>query len=179
MAAHVEPALPLHIRRAIAADAADIAEFGARVFAETFAADNTPDDLAAYLASAFGEHVQRAEIDNAQNVYLLATIAGVVCAIALVELGATDPAVTGPAPVRIERFYVDFAHHGRGVAPALMDACVETARSLGGHTLWLGVWEKNRRAIRFYEKHGFHDVGTQIFMMGSDTQTDRVMARDV
>jgi ribosomal protein S18 acetylase RimI-like enzyme len=167
------------IRRATVADAAAIAEFGARVFAHTFAPDNTPQDLAAYLATAFGEAIQRREIEHSQNEYLLVEIAGVLSAIALVEHGATDAAVTGEAPVRIERFYVDHDFHGRGIAPQLMDACLDTARAMGGKTLWLGVWEQNARAIRFYEKHGFRDVGTQVFMMGSDAQTDRVLARSV
>jgi diamine N-acetyltransferase len=179
MSVHAVPVPPPHVRRATVADAAVVAAFGARVFARTFAPDNTPDDLAAYLASAFGEAIQRREIENPHNVYLLLEIASVLGAIALMEYGATDPTVHGDAPVRIERFYVDHDFHGRGVAQHLMDACIDTARALGGKTLWLGVWEKNTRAIRFYEKHGFHDVGSQVFMLGTDAQTDRVMARDV
>ena len=75
------------------------------------------------------------------------------------------------------RFYVDKAHHGRGIAQTLMQEAVATARKLGATTVWLGVWERNLRAIAFYVKCGFQDVGSQPFLVGSDLQTDRVMAR--
>ena len=67
----------------------------------------------------------------------------------------------------------------RLVAPALMTACIDTARARGGATMWLGVWERNARAIRFYQKHGFTDIGAQEFRLGADLQTDRVMSRSV
>jgi ribosomal protein S18 acetylase RimI-like enzyme len=79
--------------------------------------------------------------------------------------------------VEIRRFYVDRPFHGRGIAQALMRAVEETARTLGGRTLWLGVWERNPRAIAFYSKCGFVDVGQHDFILGTEEQTDRVMAR--
>jgi ribosomal protein S18 acetylase RimI-like enzyme len=79
--------------------------------------------------------------------------------------------------VEIVRFYVDRAWRGTGLAAALMDAAAEEARGRGARSLWLGVWERNPRAIRFYEKCGFRDVGSQDFVLGSDVQRDRVMAR--
>ena len=93
--------------------------------------------------------------------------------------GATDAAVTGDSPVEVERFYVAYDFHGHGLAAHLMEACIETAVGRGGRTLWLGVWEKNARAIRFYEKRGFADVGSHPFVLGTDVQTDRVMQRAI
>jgi ribosomal protein S18 acetylase RimI-like enzyme len=58
-----------------------------------------------------------------------------------------------------------------------MDACADDARKRGGRTLWLGVWDQNPRAIRFYTKWGYEDVGGQTFMLGDDPQQDRVLAR--
>ena len=66
---------------------------------------------------------------------------------------------------------------GQGVAQTLMAAAVETARSGGARTLWLGVWERNERAIAFYRKSGFEDAGTQTFVLGTDHQRDFVLAR--
>src|SRR5436305_271799 len=85
------------------------------------------------------------------------------------------PAKALPAPVELARFYVAHAWHGRGIAQALMDAVKNAAEVLGGKTLWLGVWERNARAIAFYEKCGFRTVGSHPFLVGSDLQTDLVM----
>jgi ribosomal protein S18 acetylase RimI-like enzyme len=79
--------------------------------------------------------------------------------------------------VELRRFYVDRSYQGRGVAQVLMRAAEDAARQLGGRTFWLGVWERNLRAIAFYAKCGFVDTGTQVFVLGSDVQTDRVMAK--
>jgi ribosomal protein S18 acetylase RimI-like enzyme len=87
--------------------------------------------------------------------------------------------VSGPSPVELWRFYVDLPYQGRGVAQRLMRAVHLAAQALGGQTIWLSVWEHNPRAIAFYKKCGFADVGSKDFWLGSDRQTDRVMAAQV
>ncbi len=78
--------------------------------------------------------------------------------------------------VELVRFYVDRDYHGRGIASRMMDVVRDAAIALGAEVLWLGVWEHNPRAIAFYKKCGFTDVGTQDFWMGPERQHDRVMA---
>lgn len=163
------------IRRAVPSDAASLAVLGARTFSETFAAHNTAEDLAAYLAETYGEAQQRREIEDPKGITLLGEEEGAPIAFAQIRLGETPACVDGRRPVELARFYVDRGFHGRGIAQQLMDAVRNAARNLGGETLWLGVWEHNPRAIRFYEKCGFEDVGSHDFFVGSDLQTDRVM----
>lgn len=153
-----------------------MAAFGARVFSETFARDNTPDDLAAFLDTYYTPERLRLEIESG-TITLLASIGETLVAFAQLIRGATDPCVTGEEPIQLARFYVDHSHHGKGVARSLMEVVFDTARETGARTIWLGVWERNPRAIRFYEKYGFADVGAQPFLLGNDLQTDRVMAR--
>jgi len=85
--------------------------------------------------------------------------------------------VRGPAPLELKRLYVARAWHGHGVAQALMDAALTAARAHGAQTLWLGVWERNARAAAFYRKYGFTRVGEHTFVLGTDPQTDWVLAR--
>ena len=73
------------------------------------------------------------------------------------------------------RIYCETAWQGCGVGSKLMQATHDQARAQGAETLWLGVWERNPRAIAFYERWGFRDVGSHIFVVGSDPQTDRIM----
>jgi diamine N-acetyltransferase len=160
----------IEIRRATTSDAAALAELAARTFADTFAAKNRPEDIEAYLVKTYGEALQRREIEDPSVVTLLVEDGGMLVAFA--QLRRSD---SEHGQVELARFYVHREHHGRGIAQRLMDASVDAARELGGATLWLGVWEHNPRAIRFYEKCGFRDVGSQPFLVGSDLQTDRVM----
>jgi ribosomal protein S18 acetylase RimI-like enzyme len=158
------------VRRAAPSDAAALAELGARTFADAFAAQNRPEDLEAYLANTYGEVQQRREIEDPEIVTLLVHDSELLIGFAQLR---GSPSEHGD--VELARFYVHREHHGRGVAQTLMNAVLEATRDLGGETLWLGVWEHNPRAIRFYEKCGFRDVGSHPFFVGSDLQTDRVM----
>ena len=171
----------LRIRRATSADAQLIATLGAETFVASFGAKNTPENLAKHLAKAYGAEIQRRELADPGVTYLIAEVhdgtavrtAGYAC----VREGSPPPCVAGEAPIEVLRFYVVQDFHGTGIAQALMDACADDARKRGGRTLWLGVWDQNPRAIRFYTKWGFADVGGQTFMLGDDPQQDRVLAR--
>jgi ribosomal protein S18 acetylase RimI-like enzyme len=164
----------LMIHPARESDAAALAEFAARTFAETFGPDNRPDDMAMFLASTFTVEHQAREIADPAWVTLLVEIEGTLAGYAQVRRSQPPQFVTGPSPIELYRFYVDTAWQGRGVAQRLMAEVRATAAELGGRTLWLGVWEHNPRAQAFYAKCGFRDVGSHEFVLGTDTQTDRI-----
>ena len=168
------------IRRGRAEDAAPLARFGARVFHESFAADNDPADMMAYMAAAYSPEQQGRELADPENTYLVAESEGAIIGYVLIRRGDELPeCVTIRPSAEIARFYVDKAWHGEGIARRLMAAAMDDMRARGAHGVWLGVWEHNVRAVRFYEKHGFRDIGSHVFVLGSDVQTDRVMFRDV
>ena len=161
------------IRRGDAHDASALAQFGARSFEEAFGADNRPEDIAAYLTQTYGASQQGRELEDPDIVTLIVEDKGAMIGFAQIRRGAD------PDAVEIARFYVDSAWHGRGIAQALMDAVDDAAAKLEAGRIWLGVWERNLRAIAFYAKCGFEDIGSHPFLVGSDLQTDRVMSRPV
>jgi len=169
----------LAIRRATTADAGVLSEFAAHVFYETFAPDNDPIDVNAYLGEAFTPEQQAEEIADPRRICLIAEVGGVMVGYALLRIDVPEPETPGDQSVELQRFYVDHAWHGRGVASPFLAACARAARSRGGTTIRLGVWERNARAIRFYAKHGFTDIGSQGFRLGYDLQTDRIMSRSL
>ena len=155
------------IRRATLDDAARLAELSARTFHDTFAAHNRAEDMDKYMSTAYGGAKQREEIADPDRITLLVEEGEALIAYAQLRMALPQ--------IEIGRFYVDGAWHGRGVAQSLMDAVLDVARDHGATRVWLGVWERNARAIAFYEKCGFRDCGSQPFLLGSDLQTDRVM----
>jgi len=171
----IEPSL----RRGTPADAAALAAFAARTFAETFGPENRAADMEEHLRNAYGESLQRQELSDPAYVTLLMQAGGQLVAYAQLRRCDAPPCVTGEAPLEVRRFYVDTPWHGRGLAQRLMRAVHDTALTLGGRTLWLSVWERNARAIAFYSKCGYVDVGMTDFYVGSDRQTDRVLAMPV
>jgi GNAT superfamily N-acetyltransferase len=166
------------VRRAGPADAVPLAQFAERTFRDTFAADNRPSDMDTYCLQAFSAATQTAEIgDPSIDTLLVTNPQGPLIGYAQLRAGPTPLAITAPNPIELSRFYVERTRHGSGIATHLMEVVIDTARTRGAATLWLGVWERNARALAFYRKVGFVDVGAHEFRLGTDVQTDRLMTR--
>lgn len=165
------------IRRGTLDDAALLSELGARTFSDTFAVDNTPEDLAAYLAANFNVAQQTAELEDPGSTFLIAEVDGRAAGYAKLHDGEADQSVAGANPVELVRLYVSREWLGRGIGEQLMRACINAAQQAGHEILWLGVWEHNARAQAFYRKWNFRTVGEHMFQLGSDVQRDLVMER--
>ena len=173
------PAHTIALRRASPADAAPLATFAALAFADTFGAQNRPEDMAAYMAEAFGESVQRAELMDPQCTVFLAERDGDIVGYATLRDGPPPSCVHDTSTIEIARLYAARPWIGAGIGALLMQRCLVEAASRGRRTIWLGVWERNVRAIGFYQRWHFAIVGSQPFQLGIDRQNDRVMARRV
>ena len=157
-------------------DAAELAEFAARTFADAFAEDNDPADLAAHLANTYGVEQQSAELADPGVKTILARSGDGLVGYAQVRRNDEPPeCVTHADTVELHRFYLDLRMQGSGLATLLMREVEAAAREFGARHLWLGVWELNPRGIAFYRKVGFEDAGSKIYMVGPDPQTDRVL----
>jgi diamine N-acetyltransferase len=169
--------LEISVRRASPDDAILLSRLGARLFEATFGAMNTVEDMREYLATAFAIDAVREVLADPNRTAWIAEDAGYAAiGYTVLRRGARASGVSGEKPVEIQRIYADQAWHGRGVGAALMRACIDQGRAWHGDELWLAVWEKNPRAIAFYEKKGFRVVGRQSFHLGRDVQQDLVMA---
>ncbi len=162
-------------RHGIAEDAATISAFAERVFSDWYLPDNHPDDIDLHVATTYAPALQAAELADPAMTYLLAHVDGQLAAYALLRRNEPHRLVTARAPCAVVRFYVDRPWHGRGVAVALMQQAVATARASGAGALWLTAWERNPRAQAFYAKMGFQDVGTDTFVLGRAPQVDRLL----
>jgi ribosomal protein S18 acetylase RimI-like enzyme len=158
-------------RRAEERDAKALAELAERTFRETFTAQNEPENIDAYVSRVYGEAQQRAEILNPKITTIVVEGASVMSAFVQI-LHQADA-------LEISRLYVDRPLHGQGVAQELIRLTIELARERGLPRVWLGVWEHNPRAIRFYEKCGFRKTGSHPFLLGNDLQTDLEMTLEV
>jgi ribosomal protein S18 acetylase RimI-like enzyme len=170
---------PLYIRRARIEDASLLAELGAQTFAETFTENNTPEDMAAYLAVSFSLEKLTAELTDPLSLFFIAEVGGNAAGYAKIRAGEASQGVEGPKPIELVRLYVSRKWLGRGVGQALMQRCMNEAREMGFQTIWLGVWEHNSRALVFYRKWNFREVGEHIFQLGSDPQRDILMQRAI
>jgi ribosomal protein S18 acetylase RimI-like enzyme len=166
----------ISIRRGVVADAPALADFAGRTFAEAFGDVTAPADMTAHLESTYTPALQAAELADPDVITLLTLRGDSIVAYAQVRRnGKVPPCIGRSDTVEVQRFYADRSVRGGGVAQQLMQHALDAAVELGGRHAWLGVWQENERAVAFYRKAGFVPVGTTVYVVGSDHQTDHVM----
>lgn len=169
------------IRQAVVEDAEMLRDLAYTTFWDAFHDHprNAPHDLADYMQKAFSSEQITAELSDPDSIFLVAEIEGYTAGYARLITGSIEDGITAEKPVELNRLYSHQKFLGKGVGQRLMDACFERTRTDGFDVMWLGVWEFNPRAQRFYEKNGFHQVGKHTFLLGSDPQTDLLMQREL
>jgi diamine N-acetyltransferase len=165
----------MNIRYATTRDAKLLSELGAKTFSDTFAKDNTSKNMNSYLKKSFSPEIQAQELSDPDMVFLIAESDGIPIGYATLIKNSRHELISGAYPLEVRRIYALQEYIGMGVGRELMNASINEAGYLACDCIWLGVWEKNQRAIDFYRKWGFYEVGTQTFLLGNDAQTDLVM----
>ena len=169
------------IRQAVPEDAKLLTDLAYTTFWDAFAhhPKNAPDDLNHYMRQAFNQEQITAELADAKNIFLIAEIGDEAAGYSKIIIDNIEPGITAERPVELSRLYSHQKHLGQGVGQRLMEACFKRARAEDRDVMWLGVWEYNPRAQRFYEKNGFRVVGSHVFLLGKDPQTDLLMQREL
>ena len=165
----------MNIRHATTHDAALLSKMGAKTFYDTFAKDNTPENMELHLKNSFSPEIQLNELTQADNIFLIAEEENTAIGYVQLILNSKEELLKGKTPLEVRRIYASREYIGKGVGKELMKASLAEAKERGCDCIWLGVWEKNPRAIDFYKKWGFVEVGTHVFTVGDDPQTDFIM----
>ena len=168
----------LNVRKATLDDAESFARIAEETFRSTFSAANSVEDMNLHCRRNFGKELQQREISDQNMVTLLCEDQKLLVGFAQL-CWQENPSCLSEAslPGEIRRLYVIEDFHGRGVAQILMDASIDKFAKRGSDLAWLGVWESNPRAIAFYRKYNFAEVGEHEFYLGDDPQRDVIMSR--
>ena len=163
------------IRRAETGDARLIATLATVTFFEAYFEQDDPPDLADYIAASFSVDVVAEELADPETFYFLVHRGRPAVGYAKLRDKEPHASVTSRDAIELQRIYAVERVWGSGVGEQLLRYCIEFAKDLGKSVLWLGVWEENPRAIRFYEKHGFKRVGTLEFPYADSVGINAVM----
>ena len=169
--------MEIHIRRATPEDAELIAEISRSTFYDAFAKDNTKENMDDFMNNVFTKEALMKEVLNNEGIFILAFNYAQAGGYARMREQNAEHIMEGENAIEIARIYSTQAAIGKGVGPALMKACLDIAIHMKKSIIWLGVWEKNPRAIAFYQKWGFEKFGEHIFPIGTDPQTDWLMKK--
>lgn len=169
----------LSIRYATPDDAKLIADISHQTFYDTFAADNRQEDMDKFLLQQFTKGRLMMEVGARENIFLLAYFNNEVAGYVKLRDAKRPAALYNKATLEIARLYALKEMIGRGVGKLLMQTCIDIAKEKNKDVLWLGVWEKNQRAINFYTKWGFEKFDECDFLLGDDVQRDWLMQKTI
>ena len=167
------------LRKCTLEDFDTLRELSIRTYYETFAHLNTPEDMQAYLDEAFEVSKLRGELNNPNSDFFLLFFDDTLAGYLKLNEAPSQTDINDMSSLEIERIYVASEFQGEGLGRYLMEQAIAIANERNKKFAWLGVWEKNEKAIRFYKKNGFYEIGTHTFVMGEDVQTDYVMRKDL
>lgn len=163
------------IRKITDADVIELQRIGKQTFTETFESVNSEENMREYLSVGFAKEKLLIELNNQNSEFYFAEVNGKIIGYLKINMGSTQTEIKDEQALEIERIYVLKEYQGKQIGQMLYNKAIELARAMQLKYVWLGVWEENLRAIRFYEKNGFKTFDKHLFRLGSDEQTDIMM----
>ncbi len=167
----------IQIVEVVLADLPRLQELSKRTFYDSFAALNTAENMKFHMDNHFTLEKLSAEILNRDSKFFFAIHGRTPVGYLKINKGIAQTVLPNDHAVEIERIYVDQLSKGKGIGKTFISKAEESANASGAKYLWLGVWEHNEPAIRFYEKNGFVKFSNHIFKLGDDDQTDLLMKK--
>lgn len=167
------------IRHATETDAPAAAELASHVFTETYGAALTQSALNRYLSAELSQSALIGEINSPDQRVLLAFRNERLAGISLLTRNRAPACVPIRPAIELSRFYVDRQQRGTGLAQELLIHTRHAAWEVGAAVVWLCAWERNARALAFYRKHGFLEVGIKTIRVAPVTFYDVVLASEL
>lgn len=171
--------MSVHIQKCMKGDLLALQKISYATFDETFREQNTPENMQAYLEKAFNRKQLESEWMNPNSEFYFAYTDGELAGYLKVNIGDAQSEKMGEDALEVERIYVKSNFQGIGVGKRLLLHAVDIANERNKKKIWLGVWEKNDKAIAFYEKLGFTRTSSHPFYMGDEEQVDYIMEKNL
>ena len=165
----------IEIRKSTVSDLETIQNISIQTFKETFAAVNTPENIANYVKESFNSEQLKMELNNFNSQFYVAYLNTKVVGYLKINVGDAQTETISKNTLEVHRIYVLQKYHGKNIGQLLIDEVKKIAQHSSVDCIWLGVWEENHRALRFYTKNGFIVFDKHVFTLGNDDQTDLLM----
>lgn len=146
-----------------------------QTFYDTFHAHNTASDIKKFLNDSFSDAQLTKEFNTPNSQFYFAKINNDIVGYLKLNFGKAQTELQDNQSLEIERIYVLHAFQGKKIGQAFFEKTLKIAKEKNLKYIWLGVWEKNLKAIQFYTKNGFIIFDKHVFVLGNDIQTDIMM----
>ncbi|MGM0620318.1 MAG: GNAT family N-acetyltransferase [Bacteroidota bacterium] len=169
----------LQIKKTTEKDMWQLQQICIQTFKETFSDMNSEENMKKYLTESFSDEQLLTELRDKNAAYYFALLNEKVAGYLKVNFGHSQNELKDENALEIERIYVLKSFQGKRVGQLLFEKALKIAAQKEVDFVWLGVWEHNTKALRFYRKNGFVVFDEHVFMLGNDKQTDLMMKRQI
>ena len=167
------------LRKISAAEVFELQNISRTTFRDTFAEHNSEEDLNHYLDEQLSIHKLSEELNNPYSTFYFASENEKIVGYLKLNFSTAQTELIDEKAFEIERIYILKEYFGKGLGQFLLNNAIIIGKKMQPSYIWLGVWEKNSRAIRFYEKNGFEVFSSHLFTLGNDVQTDLLMKLEI
>lgn len=169
----------LHFKKCTLLKLNQLVEISRQTFVDAFEKDNDPEDFKAYVDSAFHREFIRTQLKNPNTSFYFAYKDDFPVGYFKLNIKDAQTDIKSEEAIELERIYVAKKYQGKQIGARMLHEAIKLGSELNKTYIWLGVWQKNEGAVRFYEKHGFVKFGTHPYYIGEDKQTDWLMRYDL
>ena len=169
----------MKIKKCSLDDILDLQKIYRQTFFETFSEQNSEENMRIFLDKAYSEEKLKSEIENKESETFLAVENQKILGVLKINTGNAETESGLENSLEIQRIYILKESKGLGIGTVLMNLAEKKARELGVSFIWLGVWEKNFPAQKFYTDKGFRRFSDHAFVLGDDIQTDFLMKKEL
>ncbi|WP_130807634.1 GNAT family N-acetyltransferase [Senegalia massiliensis] len=167
----------IEIRKCSIEDSHKLQEISYETFKETFENQNSEENINNYLDSAFNLEQLKKELLNSCSQFFFIYLNTKLVGYLKLNVNNAQTEDMGYEYLEIERIYIKREYQNNGLGKHLLNKAIDIAINDNKKKIWLGVWEKNKNAIDFYNKMGFVQIGSHSFYMGDEKQTDFIMSK--
>ncbi|MBO6495571.1 MAG: GNAT family N-acetyltransferase [Roseivirga sp.] len=157
----------------------ELRKLSVETFSDTFTEQNNEIQMKAYLEKAFNTDQLRSELSNPESFFYFVKEEDKILGYLKLNTKTAQTDQVLDSSLEIERIYLAQEAQGKGIGKLLMDFSIAEAKRRNLLCLWLGVWEKNEKAIAFYKSYGFEVFADHPFKLGDESQKDLLMKRFV
>ena len=126
-----------------------------------------------FLAETYSAEKLSAELANSESVTFIAYKNGTPLGYLKLNIGNAKTEKCLGNALEIQRIYILKSAKGQGIGSAFMQIAENFS------TIWLGVWEHNEPAKKFYKSKGYEKFSQHTFVIGDDMQTDFLLKKEM
>jgi ribosomal protein S18 acetylase RimI-like enzyme len=165
------------ITKCTISDLPELQKISGETFADTFGPFNSPENVKKYIQKSYSEEQLTNELTDSQSQFFFIKVNNRSAGYLKINVGDAQTENMGSDSLEIQRIYIRSQYKHQGLGSQLLAKGIAIARELNKSFVWLGVWENNHDALKFYQKFGFNQYSDHIFTLGGSEQRDLIMKK--